>query len=161
MALSNLPPGVTDRMIEEHANGPAPVDTIAEEKLTILGLREELAELVEQDSTDGTDTEIARIRTEITRLESLPAFWSVAVYLRDRAYGGPEEGGWWYDCGERQDRPIEGLRPSLLAFITHIEGAAHRFAEIVQQKLDAGRYYAEVHRGYPPARYPERRPHYE
>lgn len=25
----------------------------------------------------------------------------VAIYLVDRAYGGPEEGGWWYDCGER------------------------------------------------------------
>ena len=23
------------------------------------------------------------------------------VYLIDRAYGGPEEGGWWYDTGER------------------------------------------------------------
>ncbi len=24
----------------------------------------------------------------------------IAVYERSRAYGGPEEGGWWYDCGE-------------------------------------------------------------
>ena len=24
----------------------------------------------------------------------------VNVYLEDRAYGGPEEGGWYYDCGE-------------------------------------------------------------
>lgn len=24
----------------------------------------------------------------------------VNVYLVDRAYGGPEEGGWWYGCGE-------------------------------------------------------------
>lgn len=23
----------------------------------------------------------------------------VAFYEIDRAYGGPEEGGWWYDCG--------------------------------------------------------------
>lgn len=22
------------------------------------------------------------------------------AYLTDRLYGGPEEGGWWYDCGE-------------------------------------------------------------
>ena len=26
--------------------------------------------------------------------------YSVAVYEVDRAYGGPEEGGWWYDCGD-------------------------------------------------------------
>lgn len=24
----------------------------------------------------------------------------INVYLCDRAYGGPEEGGWWYSCGE-------------------------------------------------------------
>jgi len=26
-------------------------------------------------------------------------FWSVALYGTGRAYGGPEEGGWWYDVG--------------------------------------------------------------
>lgn len=26
----------------------------------------------------------------------------VALYEIDRAYGGPEEGGWWYDIGERR-----------------------------------------------------------
>lgn len=26
--------------------------------------------------------------------------FAVAVYMQDRAYGGPEEGGWWYDCGQ-------------------------------------------------------------
>lgn len=24
----------------------------------------------------------------------------VNIYLVDRAYGGPEEGGWYYDCGQ-------------------------------------------------------------
>ena len=26
-------------------------------------------------------------------------WWCVAVYETDRAYGGPEEGGWWYSVG--------------------------------------------------------------
>lgn len=26
--------------------------------------------------------------------------WFVGVYLVDRVYGGPEEGGWWFDAGE-------------------------------------------------------------
>lgn len=26
-------------------------------------------------------------------------WWCVGVYTADRAYGGPEEGGWWYNCG--------------------------------------------------------------
>lgn len=25
--------------------------------------------------------------------------YSVHLYLCDRAYGGPEEGGWYFDCG--------------------------------------------------------------
>ena len=29
-----------------------------------------------------------------------PTLYVVARYTHDRAYGGPEEGGWWYDCGE-------------------------------------------------------------
>lgn len=24
----------------------------------------------------------------------------LAIYEVDRAWGGPEEGGWWYDCGQ-------------------------------------------------------------
>lgn len=24
----------------------------------------------------------------------------VAIYDRNQAYGGPEEGGWWYECGD-------------------------------------------------------------
>lgn len=28
---------------------------------------------------------------------SYPWLWYVNTYLIDRAYGGPEEGGWWYD----------------------------------------------------------------
>lgn len=30
----------------------------------------------------------------------------VNVYLEGRAYGGPEEGGWWYGCGE----PVESIQ---------------------------------------------------
>ena len=26
-------------------------------------------------------------------------WWCVAVYTSNRAYGGPEEGGWWYNVG--------------------------------------------------------------
>lgn len=31
--------------------------------------------------------------------EPEPLFWYLNVYLTDRAYGGPEEGGWWYNYG--------------------------------------------------------------
>ena len=47
-------------------------------------------------------------------------FFMVSVYLVDRAYGGPEEGGWYYDTGE----PVaeEGL-PLLVVCSTRISAA--------------------------------------
>lgn len=36
---------------------------------------------------------------------SAAARYIVALYRIDRAYGGPEEGGWWYDTGDL-DRPL-------------------------------------------------------
>lgn len=134
MTLSNLPPGVTDRMIEEQVGDD------------------------EQDEKPAFP------------------FWTVAIYLVDRAYGGPEEGGWWYDFGERVDTPLEGVPNTMLLFVLPTEAAARAFAEFLQTKLDAGpnagrreissvlsegRYYAYVYNGHPPARWPEERPHYE
>lgn len=33
--------------------------------------------------------------------------FTVAIYLIDRAYGGSEEGGWWYECGKPSDEHCE------------------------------------------------------
>lgn len=30
-------------------------------------------------------------------------WWSIGVYSTGRSYGGPEEGGWWYDTGSLID----------------------------------------------------------
>lgn len=45
----------------------------------------------------------------------------VNVYALDRLYGGPEEGGWWFDCGE----PVES-----------VEVADDREARVVQVRLE-------------------------
>jgi hypothetical protein len=114
-----------------------------------------------------------------------PTFYTVAIYKCDKAYGGPEEGGWWYEYGERQDYPLEGVSADLLLTVFHnkphcgpdsAEVEAMSYAEHVQKLLDVsinvgrreissmaseGRYYAEVHRGYPPHHWPEVTPHYE
>lgn len=34
-------------------------------------------------------------------------FWTVVIYMVDRHYGGPEEGGWFYTGGTRVDTPLE------------------------------------------------------
>lgn len=101
-------------------------------------------------------------------LNSPPKFYTVAVYLRDQVYGGPEEGGWYYSCGSRQDD-----WPPMIA-ATRVE--ARRLRRTVQDFLDAytnvgrrsiysvlseGVYEARMYPGYPPTHYPEHRPHYE
>lgn len=108
--------------------------------------------------------------------ERLAPFWTVAVYLVDKAYGGPEEGGWWYDCGERVDHALEGVPSNFILMVFQTAEAANEAATVLQGILDStvnvgrrdissvlstGRYHAEVYNGHPPHHYPERTPHYE
>lgn len=41
-----------------------------------------------------------------------PTWVSIAVYGIDRAYGGPEEGGWYFDQGSRYDSTIRNFEVS-------------------------------------------------
>jgi hypothetical protein len=91
----------------------------------------------------------------------------VAVYLQDRAYGGREEGGWYYDCGEH----VRTMR------VFASEQRAVQYCQRLNKKLDSaalnegrreissvlstGRYGAEIHYDLAPAFYPSQRPHYE
>ena len=90
----------------------------------------------------------------------------VAVYLCDRAYGGPEEGGWWYDTGEMV-RIIRTLKDEDRAetFATRMNSLLNATVNMgrrdISSVLSEGRYYAEVHENIAPHHYPERRPHYE
>lgn len=44
---------------------------------------------------------------EVEYFDDRPSLWvSVALYFVSRSYGGPEEGGWWYDDGSRDDSTI-------------------------------------------------------
>jgi len=141
----NLPPGVTDRMIDEAAGA------------------------FDDDHSD--------IEEEAEPVEAPPLpFWTLAIYLVDKAYGGPEEGGWWYEHGTRQDHPLEGVAPMFVLKVWSNEEAADAACSYLQKLLNetvnvgrpeidsvlsTGRYYAEVHNGHPPAYWPEKRPHYE
>jgi len=94
--------------------------------------------------------------------------YTVAVYLCDRAWGGAEEGGWYYDTGTPCDEYAEFTR----GFVR--EAAARVYAEQLNTShsaewnrdraqtssvLSQGRYYAEVCEGLPTA-YPSTRPYY-
>src|ERR1039457_4413384 len=65
-----------------------------------------------------------------------PPFYTVAVFLCDRAYGGPEEGGWWYTAGERVDQLEEDgvnvAQPQVFA----TEGFAYIGADKLNEKLN-------------------------
>ena len=99
--------------------------------------------------------------------------WCVAVFLVDRAYGGPEEGGWWFDTGTVADPDTAGDIPCPRWFIN--EDEARDFKDELQARLDnginvgrreigsllsEGRYEAITCDGWP-QNFPARRPHYE
>lgn len=95
--------------------------------------------------------------------------YTVAVYLCDRAYGGPEEGGWWYACGVPSEEHAHHTR----GFVG--ENSAYVYARKLNDKygalwnegrrdvnsvLSEGQYYAEVFEGNPRP-YPAAKPVYD
>jgi hypothetical protein len=89
----------------------------------------------------------------------------VALYEVDRAFGGPEEGGWWYDTGELR-RPL-ALAPTNDAAVA-IAARANRLLDRLQRHkrpVDSaayagGRYRAHVFTTTAPPAYPAERPRY-
>lgn len=98
------------------------------------------------------------------------------VYLTQRLYGGPEEGGWYYDSGKLCTDPA--LTAFGVTFAEGHEGRARTMALAVQAHLDrdwkvgdhareissvlsAGRFEAHVHDGWSPLTFPAERPRYE
>ena len=103
-------------------------------------------------------------------LEMEPTAFVVSVYLCDRAYGGPEEGGWWYDCGEPSPEHLKHLR----VFSNRAEARlhCHGMQEMLDREdnvgrspissvLSTGQYRALIDEDKLPEAYPAIRPHYE
>lgn len=114
-------------------------------------------------ATDRGDEFVIRDRPE-------PKFFCVSVYLSDRAYGGPEEGGWWYNCGEpvleygvhtrifktyQEARELqEHLEKNLLPIL-------NKGRRPVSSVLSNGVYTIQIDEDEYPSPYPKERPHYE
>lgn len=86
----------------------------------------------------------------------------VNVYLDDRAYGGPEEGGWWYDCGEavrstrvETDADTDAAMEREQAWCD----AENEGRPPISSVTSRGRYHARVEEE-PAADYPAVAPHY-
>lgn len=98
--------------------------------------------------------------------QARPKAFLVGVYLVDRAYGGPEEGGWWYDCGElvrvirlfkNQSRAEDFAR----ALNSKLHATLNRGRRPVDSVLSDGCYSARVFPNSAPRFFPETRPFYE
>lgn len=98
--------------------------------------------------------------------EEEPAeWWAVAMYHEWSAYGGPEEGGWWYSVGELVDH-------AMIRFFSNYADAEAYHKEL-WDKADAltkelrkegnceTRYIVMgLTEEMPPVSYPKRRPYY-
>lgn len=89
----------------------------------------------------------------------------VNIYLHDRAYGGPQEGGWWYDCYAPEQEECKWF-PTEAEALAYVETAqawcdqenSERRSDI-SSVLSEGRY--EVILEVWPAEYsPSERPYY-
>lgn len=90
----------------------------------------------------------------------------LGFYEVDREYGGPEEGGWWFDSG-RLVRGFRMVRQPARAFV--LAARANRLLARLQRGrrpvssvlYDGGRIECKVFEDMLPAEYPLVRPHYE
>ena len=91
-----------------------------------------------------------RIHTEDSREAK---WWAVAVYDVDQAYGGPEEGGWWYDIGHL-------VCHAMVRFFTDLE-EAKEYQKSLREWADANDYRVVGFTETMPVRhYPKTKPIY-
>ena len=82
-----------------------------------------------------------------------PDYYSVAAYDVSRAYGGAEEGGWWYDEGHRMDETLRCYDAAdAMAMVAYMEMLKHRYGWQLSVSVYAG--------VVAPAHYPSERPRY-
>ncbi len=108
--------------------------------------------------------DVARVRRAYAN-----SYWVAAIYLEDKAYGGSEEGGWWYSCGSlhiASDAPFplywtRGNKPEVA--IQAMEAwctEQNKDLPSISSVLSEGRYCVRVHRNNLPTHWPKKRPYY-
>jgi len=118
------------------------------------------------EHTDHRVSLCLRCAARLRRLptDDVPIPWFVNAYLVDRAYGGPEEGGWWYDCGTLEDcNEVSTFRDAadLVERWERVEYSNDGRPDI-SSVLSEGQYWVRLTFCRPgAAHYPEYRPHYE
>jgi hypothetical protein len=97
------------------------------------------------------------------------ASFVVAAYDSAQQYGGPEEGGWWFDAGSlvrivrvfrNEDRAYSYCRRLNDRLYSDCIGPNAGRPDYTSV-LSYGRIVARVYENVAPAGYPDERPHYE
>ena len=119
---------------------------------------------------DQTDAEYDAERRANITLES-EEFSYINVYLVDRAYGGPEEGGWYYDYGNPVESrrvlvPMNGYVNLHSEYQTELEFLNTRYNRLnsdrpeIHSVISKGRYIIIEEDDFAKS-WPDRIPHYE
>jgi len=96
-------------------------------------------------------------------------FYCVSIYKIDRQYGGPEEGGWWYNCGEpvlwfgmhtRCFTTLDDARDYQEVLRTTLIPELNEGRRPISSVLSEGIFSAEIDENEYPVAYPKERPYY-
>ena len=118
---------------------------------------------VKEVDSYGVEHGKAHIATILVHEDNLePAPWYVNVYEEDRGYGGPEEGGWWYDISE----PVHSERfDNERDAEAYAESIKDEYPEQGDRPVSSVIYSGGAHtiriENHPPVEQPTSRPHYE
>lgn len=110
------------------------------------------------------EAELVALKKE---LESIKSRWFVTLFLVDRMYGGPEEGGWWYDFGkpilDDTRNKVFDNHDEALAYLANVRAAAidmNQDRPPYTSVNGEGEYRFLLTEG-PAQQFPKVRPHYE
>ncbi|MFB7858818.1 hypothetical protein [Rhodococcus qingshengii] len=95
---------------------------------------------------------------------SLEKEYGVAVYQITQVYGGPEEGGWWYEKGILEYVADHLTLPDAIKRMEELRTGRYKSSELMTaRKYQVGVYDLRVlHPGEGiPSFFPDRRPRYE
>lgn len=97
-------------------------------------------------------------------LEDITPKTFINVYIADRHYGGPEEGGWWYDVQDLEETywfPTEAEALAYLPVITQQYDYENKNRNSdIYSVCSEGKYVVQ-HEAYIGESYPKETPHYE
>lgn len=93
----------------------------------------------------------------------------VSVYLIDLAYGGPEEGGWYYKHGSlarvvklfRREGDAYAYCRRLNAKLQSRAFGPNKDRRDISSVLSEGEYEADVYEDFAPRHFPAQRPRYD